>query len=48
MAVKTVKYTFNGQVYTLTKNASTGKYEATITAPGNQAIIKADINMVDL
>ena len=37
MAVKTVKYTFNGQVYTLTKNASTGKYEATITAPGKSS-----------
>lgn len=31
--IKTVKATINGQVYTLTKNASTGKYEATITAP---------------
>lgn len=37
MAVKTVKYTFNGQVYTLTKNANTGKYEATITAPGKSS-----------
>ena len=31
--IKTVKATINGQVYTLTKNSSTGKYEATITAP---------------
>ncbi len=31
--IKTVKVTINGQAYTLTKNTSTGKYEATITAP---------------
>lgn len=34
MAIKTVTATINGQTYTLTLNASTGKYEATITAPG--------------
>lgn len=34
MAIKTVTATINGQTYTLTRNASTGKYEATITAPG--------------
>lgn len=33
MAVKTVKATVNGQIYTLTYNADTGKYEATVTAP---------------
>ena len=33
MAVKTVQYIFNGTTYTLTKNTSTGKYEATVTAP---------------
>lgn len=33
MAVKTVTAVINGQPYTLTKNSSTGKYEATITAP---------------
>ena len=34
MAIKTVTATINGQTYTLTLNSSTGKYEATITAPG--------------
>ena len=34
MAIKTVTAVVNGQTYTLTKNSSTGKYEATITAPG--------------
>lgn len=34
MAIKTVQAIINGQTYTLAKNASTGKYEATITAPG--------------
>ncbi|HLO11488.1 MAG TPA: Ig-like domain-containing protein [Pseudoneobacillus sp.] len=33
MAINTVKATINGQTYTLTYNGSTGKYEATITAP---------------
>lgn len=33
MAISTVKATINGQTYTLTYNGSTGKYEATITAP---------------
>lgn len=33
MAVKTVSAVINGQSYTLTKNSSTGKWEATITAP---------------
>ena len=34
MAIKTVTAVINGQTYTLVKNSSTGKYEATITAPG--------------
>ena len=34
MAIKTVQATINGQTYSLTLNSSTGKYEATITAPG--------------
>lgn len=34
MAIKTVQATINGQTYTLALNSSTGKYEATITAPG--------------
>ena len=33
MAVKTVQAILNGQTYTLTLNNSTGKYEATATAP---------------
>lgn len=33
MAIKTVKATLNGQIYDLTYNATTKKYEATITAP---------------
>ena len=34
MAIKTVQAIINGQAYTLTLNSGTGKYEATITAPG--------------
>lgn len=34
MAIKTVTAVINGQTYTLALNSSTGKYEATITAPG--------------
>lgn len=34
MAISTVVATINGQNYTLVLNQSTGKYEATITAPG--------------
>lgn len=34
MAIKTVHAIINGQAYTLTLNSGTGKYEATITAPG--------------
>lgn len=34
MAIKTVQAVINGQTYNLTQNASTGKWEATITAPG--------------
>lgn len=33
MSVKTVQAVINGQTYNLTLNSSTGKYEATITAP---------------
>jgi len=33
MAVKTVQVVINGQTHTLTYNATTKKYEATITAP---------------
>lgn len=34
MAIKTVQAIINGQTYELSLNSSTGKYEATITAPG--------------
>ena len=34
MAIKTVQAIINGQTYNLTKNESTGKWEATLTAPG--------------
>ena len=37
MSVKTVQAVINGQTYTLTKNTSTGKYEATITAPSKSS-----------
>ena len=33
MAVKTVQVVINGQTHTLTYNATTKKYEATVTAP---------------
>lgn len=34
MSVKTVQTIINGQTYSLSLNSNTGKYEATITAPG--------------
>lgn len=37
MSVKTVQAIINGQTYTLTLNSSTGKYEATITAPSTSS-----------
>lgn len=37
MSVKTVQAVVNGQTYTLTLNSSTGKYEATITAPAKSS-----------
>lgn len=37
MAVKTVQVVVNGQTYNLTLNSSTGKYEATITAPNKSS-----------
>lgn len=41
MAVKSVKATINGQEYTLTLNSSTGKYEATITAPSQTSAMNS-------
>jgi len=40
MSVESVKATINGQEYTLTLNSSTGKYEATITAPTKSSFTK--------
>lgn len=37
MAVSNIQATLNGQTYTLTPNSSTGKYEATITAPSTSS-----------
>lgn len=37
MSVKTVEATINGQTYTLSLNSTTGKYEATVTAPSKSS-----------
>lgn len=37
MAVKTAQYIFNGQAYNLTYNSTSGKWEATVTAPGKSS-----------
>lgn len=37
MSVKTVQAIINGQTYTLNLNSSTGKYEATVTAPAKSS-----------
>ncbi len=37
MAIQTVKTTINGQEYNLTYNSTSGKYEATITAPSTSS-----------
>ena len=42
MAVKTVQYIFNGKTYNLTYNSTSGKYEATVTAPGNSSYGQTD------
>lgn len=42
MAVNTVVATINGQSYNLTYNSSTGKYEATITAPSTSSWSETD------
>lgn len=41
MAIKTVKATINGQTYDLALNSSTGKWKATITAPGKTSYNQA-------
>lgn len=43
MSVKTVQAIINGQTYELTLNSSTGKYEATITAPSTSSYLWRDI-----
>lgn len=40
MSVKSVKAAINGSEYTLTYNSSTGKYEATISAPSKSSFTK--------
>lgn len=37
MAIKTVQAVINGTTYTLSKNSSTGQYEATVTAPSKSS-----------
>lgn len=37
MAVKTAQYIFNGQAYNLTYNSTSGKWEATVTAPSKSS-----------
>ena len=37
MAIKTVKAVVNGQEYSLTYSSSSGKWEATLTAPGKSS-----------
>lgn len=42
MSVKKVQYVFQGQTYDLVLNGSTGKYEATITAPQKSSFSQPD------
>lgn len=42
MAIKIVRAQVNGTWHTLTLNESTGKYEATVTAPGKTSYNQAD------
>lgn len=42
MAVKTAKYIFRGQEYILTKNATTGLWEATVSAPSVSSYSQPD------
>lgn len=37
MAVKTAQYIFEGQTYNLTYNSTSGKWEATVTAPSKSS-----------
>lgn len=42
MAVKTALYIFEGQTYNLTYNSTTGKWEATVTAPSKSSYNQTD------
>ena len=42
MAIKAVTLTLNGQTYTLTKDSTSGKYKATITAPTKSSFSQTD------
>lgn len=42
MAVKTAQYIFNGQTYNLTYNSTSGKWEATVTAPSTSSYGQTD------
>lgn len=42
MAVKTAQYIFNGQTYNLTYNSTSGKWEATVTAPSKSSYNQPD------
>ncbi len=42
MAVKTAQYIFNGQTYNLTYNSTSGKWEATVTAPSKSSYSQTD------
>lgn len=42
MAVKTAQYIFNGQAYNLTYNSTSGKWEATVTAPSKSSYNQPD------
>ena len=42
MAVETAQYIFEGQTYNLTYNSTTGKWEATVTAPSKSSYSQTD------
>lgn len=42
MAVKSAQYIFNGQTYNLTYNSTSGKWEATVTAPSKSSWNQTD------
>lgn len=48
MAVKTAQYIFNGQAYNLTYNSTSGKWEATVTAPSKSSYNQPDPLFVEV